>query len=148
VFTHDRNQMRAVFFRAWKRNRNGFPLEGIEQLIVAVAQRHPEYHAILDNAEDHGDRDYLPDLGQTNPFLHMSMHIAIAEQLSIDQPRGVRAHYQAILAHTGADHDAEHRMMECLGELLWQAGRAGSAPDQAVYLDCLARLSGIGGQTR
>lgn len=142
MFTHDRKNLREVFFHAWQRYRNGLPLEGVEQLIVAVAQRHPEYQPILDDSERFADRDYSPELGETNPFLHMSMHIAIAEQLSIDQPRGVRAHFRTILAQTGDEHETEHRMMECMGEMLWQAGRAGTAPDEKVYLDCLTRLNG------
>ncbi len=148
MFTQDRKQLREVFFRAWRRHREALPLEGIEQLVASVALHHPEYHAILDDTERHGDRDYQPDSGQTNPFLHMAMHIAIIEQLSIDQPHGVRAHFQALLAQGGDEHDAEHRMMECLGEMLWQAGRSGTGPDPAVYLDCLARLSGFTTQER
>ncbi len=146
MFTQDRKQLREVFFRAWQRHRDGLPLAGIEQLVATVALRHPEYHRILDDSERYGDLDYQPDAGQTNPFLHMAMHIAIIEQLSIDQPRGVRTHFQALLAQGGGEHDAEHCMMECLGEMLWQAGRDGTEADPAVYLGCLARLSGIGAQ--
>ncbi len=143
MFTHDRKNMREVFFRAWQHYRDEIPLEGVEQLIVTIAQRHPEYQPILNDAQRYADRDYAPQLGETNPFLHMGMHIAIAEQLSIDQPRGVRAHFRAILARTGDEHETEHRMMDCMGEMLWQAERAGVAPNAAIYLSCLARLSGI-----
>ncbi len=142
MYTPDRKRLRETFFLAWRHYRDGLPLEGIEPLIVAVAERHPEYHAILENAEDHGDRDYQAEFGQTNPFLHLGMHIAIAEQLSIDQPHGVRACYQALRAGSSSEHDAEHHMMECLGETLWQAGRASAAPDPQAYLDCLERLYG------
>ncbi len=140
MYTQDRSRLRETFFHAWRRYRDGLPLEGIEPLIVAVIERHPEYHTILENAEEHRDRDYLAEYGQGNPFLHLGMHIAIAEQLSIDQPQGVRACYQALC--TGAsEHDAEHRMMECLGEMLWQAGQGNAAPDPQAYLDCLAHLA-------
>ncbi len=141
MYTQDRKRLREAFFHAWRSYRHGLPLEGIEPFIVAVVERHPEYHAILENAQDHGDRDYPADSGQSNPFLHLGMHIAIAEQLSIDRPAGVRACYQALCART-SQHDAEHRMMECLGEMLWQAGQAGTAPDPQAYLDCLVRLTG------
>ena len=141
MYTQDRQRLRQAFFDAWQRYRDGLPLEGIEPLIVAVASRHPEYHAILDNRDDAGDRDYPAELGHANPFLHLGMHIALAEQLSIDQPPGVRACYR-ILCTGGSEHEAEHRMMECLGEALWAAGRTGGAPAPDTYLDCLARLCG------
>lgn len=136
----DRRAMREVFFRAWQRHRRGEPLEGIERLVVEVARQHPEYHALLEDPDRYRDRDYLPALGETNPFLHMGMHLAIAESLTLDRPRGVREHYRQLLARLVDEHAAQHRMMECLAEMLWQAQRAGTAPDERRYLDCLARL--------
>ena len=142
LYGTDRRTLREVFFRAWRKQREGTPLEGIEALIVAVAARHPEYHALLDDPDTGAERDWLPELGESNPFLHMAMHLAIEEQLSIDQPTGIRLHYAA-LARFGDEHEAQHRMMECLGEMLWHAGRAGTAPDPQRYLACLARVSGL-----
>lgn len=136
----NRESLRAVFFCAWQRHRQGQPLEGIEHLVVEVALRHPEYHAVLENPASYSDRDYLPEMGQTNPFLHMAMHIAIEEQLALDQPAGVRSHYQRLLKRLPHEHAAQHHMMECLGEMLWQAARNAGAPQESVYLDCLARL--------
>ena len=141
MYTQDRTRLRLIFFRAWQHYRQGLLLEGIEPLIVAVAGRHPEYHTFLENRDNRSDRDYPAESGQTNPFLHLAMHIAIAEQLSIDQPAGIRACYAALCA-TGSEHDAEHRMMDCLGETLWQAERGSGIPDMNAYLDCLARASG------
>lgn len=141
MYGHDRQQMRAVFFRAWQRYRSGQPLEGVETMIVTVIAQHPEYHALLEDPADTADRDYLPEHGTTNPFLHLGMHLAIEEQLSIDQPAGVRARYQALLARATDAHQAQHRMMDCLGEMLWRAGRDAAAPDPVAYLDCLGRLS-------
>lgn len=143
LYGTDRRTLREVFFRAWRKQREGAPLEGIEALIVAVAARHPEYHALLDDPEAGAEREWLPELGESNPFLHMAMHLAIEEQLSIDQPAGIRLHYAA-LARFGDEHEAQHRMMECLGEMLWHAGRAGTAPDPQLYLACLTRASGLG----
>jgi len=134
--------LRKVFFDAWHKHRAGLVLEGIERIVVAVALRHPEYHPILDQPEASADRDWTPELGESNPFLHMAMHIAIEEQLSIDQPAGIRAHYQAMCRKLGDDHAAQHQVMECLGSMLWQAGRDQSPPDPAVYLECLQRESG------
>ena len=138
----DRGQTRDVFFRAWRAHREGHPLEGVEKLIVQVVLRHPEYHSLLEHPEPARERDYFPESGQTNPFLHLGMHIAIEEQLSIDQPRGIRGYYQKILMRLPDEHAAQHHMMECLGEMLWQASRQATAPQETVYLDCLKRLLG------
>jgi len=138
----DRGQTREIFFRAWRAHREGHPLEGVEKLIVQVVLRHPEYHSLLEHPEPARERDYFPESGQTNPFLHLGMHIAIEEQLSIDQPRGIRGYYQKILMRLPDEHAAQHHMMECLGEMLWQANRQATAPQETVYLDCLKRLLG------
>ena len=138
----DRTQTREVFFRAWRAHREGQPLEGVEKLIVQVVLRHPEYHSLLEHPEPARERDYFPESGQTNPFLHLGMHIAIEEQLSIDQPRGIRGYYQKILMCLPDEHAAQHHMMECLGEMLWQANQQATAPQETVYLDCLKRLLG------
>ena len=137
----DRAQTREVFFRAWRAHREGRPLAGVEQTIVQVALRHPEYHALLDRPEDARDRDYVPESGQTNPFLHLALHIAIDEQLAVDRPPGVRTQYLRLRAASPDDHAAQHRMMDCLGEVLWQAQRRGQPPSESDYLDCLTRLA-------
>lgn len=136
----DRDSLRAVFFRAWAKQQRGEPLEGVETLVVQVANRHPEYHALLAN-ENAASRDYLPETGEANPFLHMAMHIAIEESLLLDEPHGIRERYRTLLAHTADDHAVQHQMMDCLGEMLWRANREGRAPDPAGYLECLARLT-------
>lgn len=138
MFGQDRTTLRHSFFQAWRKHSNGEALEPLEALIAQVIAMHPEYHALLDADEaDQLDRDYLPELGQTNPFLHMAMHIAIHEQLASDRPVGIRSAYQQQLGIHGEAHAAEHRMMECLGEALWQAQRNGQPPDEAAYLACL-----------
>ncbi len=141
MFTaNDRTRTREVFFQAWRRHRENVPLEGIERLVVAVVLKHPEYQPLLEHPEAHHDRDYFPETGETNPFLHLGMHIAIEEQLSIDQPKGVLACYRDLLRFVPDEHEVQHRMMACLGEMLRQAHRDQSPPDQAVYLGCLRRL--------
>jgi hypothetical protein len=137
VFAADRQQTRAVFFRAWQRHRRAEPLEGIEQIIVAVALRHPEYHALLENPDAHEDRDYPPELGAANPFMHLGLHVAIEEQLSTDRPPGVRDCYLSLLKKSGDEHVAQHCVLECLGEALWRAGRERAPPNDAEYLECL-----------
>jgi hypothetical protein len=141
VYSTDRQKTRAVFFRAWQRHRQQLPLEGIENIIVAVALRHPEYHRLLENPDAHEDRDYPPELGAANPFLHLGLHVAIEEQLSIDRPPGLRARYRALLEKFGDEHAAQHRMLDCLGETLWHAERERTPPSDADYLECLRRLT-------
>jgi hypothetical protein len=137
LFGQDRHALRQIFFRAWRKHGAGEPLDDAEKLVVSVAQRHPEYHALLGD-DTAATRDWLPEQGESNPFLHMAMHIAIEEQLAIDRPPGIRQHYALLCRRTGDEHAASHRIMECLGEALWHAGRAGAPPDMQAYLDCLA----------
>jgi hypothetical protein len=135
VFNPSREQVRDTFFEAWRKYRAGEPLVGIEALAVEVALAHPEYHAILDQPERHRDRDY----SEANPFLHMSLHMALEEQLSIDQPPGVAARFAALVARHGERHAALHEAIECLAEMVWRSQRDAAPPDGAAYLDCLAR---------
>lgn len=114
-------------------------LSAMEDMALDVILLHPEYHGMLDDAERYQDKDYLPEMGDTNPFLHMGMHIAIKEQLSIDQPMGIRARFERLLKQTGDEHAATHQVMECLAEMIWQAQRTRSALDATVYFECLDR---------
>jgi hypothetical protein len=98
---------------------------------------HPEYHALLDQPDRYIERDYLPEAGETNPFLHLSMHLAVAEQLSVDQPPGIRDRYQQLLKQHDDAMDAQHAIIDCLGEMIWQVQRYQTAFDSAAYLRCL-----------
>jgi hypothetical protein len=142
MFNPSRDQARRFFFDTWAKYRQGSALSELEQIALKVIGLHPEYHALLGEAERNIDRDYTPDDGGINPFLHLSLHLAVEEQLSIDQPPGVRAQYDRIAALTGSEHDARHALLECLGETIWQAQRTGGTPDTIGYLDCLANKSG------
>ena len=139
MFSPSRAQARRFLFDTWRKQRDGAPLTDLERMALAVMLLHPEYHAQLDRPDQYLERDYLPENGEANPFLHLSMHLAIREQLSIDQPRGVVAHYRRLREKTGDEHEAEHTLLECLGEMLWQAQRRGTPPDAGVYFDCLGR---------
>ena len=139
MFNPSRAQVREFFFEVWRKYRMEKPLEGLETVAIEVILLHPEYHAVLDKPDRSADRDYTPETGQTNPFLHMSLHLAIAEQLSIDQPPGIRAAFEALLGRKGDRHDALHSALECLGETLWRAQRDGTGPDAQAYLECLRR---------
>ena len=138
MFSPSRDQARSFFFDTWEKYRNAQPLSPLEQVALDVILLHPEYHALLDDRTQHQSRDYGPESGGMNPFLHLSLHLAIEEQLSIDQPPGIRAGFEALAARMG-EHDAKHRVLECLGETIWQAQRTGAAPDQEAYLECIRR---------
>lgn len=142
MFNPSRGEVRRFFSDAWGKYRRGEPLSGVEQTALQVVLLHPEYHAILEDPERSLERDFPPENGQLNPFLHLSLHLAIEEQLSIDQPRGLRECFEALVATTGSQHDAKHAVLECLGETIWQAERAGTPPDERAYLECLARKAG------
>jgi len=137
MFNPSRDQVRQFFFDVWAKYRSGQPLAGAEQPALAAVLAHPEYHALLDQPDRYKDRDYLPEAGETNPFLHLSMHLAIAEQVSVDQPPGIRERYQRLLERYGNEMDAQHDVMDCLGEMIWQVQRNRTAFDSAAYLRCL-----------
>ena len=112
-------------------------LTPLDVLTAELSSRHPEYHTVLENPQQHQERDYLPEHGAANPFLHLMMHLTIEEQISIDQPPGIRAHFARLTRMFESEHDAQHRMMECLGEMIWHAQRSGTQPDAAIYFACL-----------
>ena len=137
MFNPSREQVRQFFFDVWTRYRAGQVLAGAEQIALEAILAHPEYHAMLDDPGRYLERDYPPDLGETNPFLHLSMHVSIVEQVSIDQPAGVRARYQQLLTRSGSAIDAQHEVMDCLAEMIWQAQRTHAPYDAEAYLQCL-----------
>lgn len=142
---HDqgRSDLRLMYVEAWRKFRASMPIAPLEDQIVRVVELHPEYHAALEDDADSVVRDYTPEAGRSNPFLHMGLHLAIREQVGTDRPAGIKAIHAALAQRLGDVHEAEHRMIECLAEALWQAQRAGTAPDEAAYLESLQRLSRI-----
>ena len=140
MFGQNREQLRRFFQTSWQKRLNGQTLQPLEQLVVQVIEQHPEYHRHLDDA-DHLDRDFTPEQGETNPWLHMGMHITLAEQIGSDRPAGIRDSYQQVLARYSDNHAAEHAMMDCLGVALWEAQRRGAAPNEQSYLECLKKLA-------
>jgi Domain of unknown function (DUF1841) len=140
MFNPSRDEVREMFFGAWRKYREGVPLAGIESLALEVILQHAEYHAVLDAPERYRSHDYTDE---SNPFLHMSLHLALEEQLSIDQPPGIAHRFQVLVSKFGDRHEALHQALECLAETLWRAQRAGTAsPDAAAYLSCLERRGG------
>lgn len=131
---------RQLFYSSWHKYRSAQPLLPLEQQLVDVISHHPEYHALLEQTDTHRDQAWFPELGQTNPFLHMGLHLAIREQIGTDRPHGIATVYQNLL-HSGQDtHDVEHKMIDCLAEALWQAQRDARQPDESAYLDALTAL--------
>jgi hypothetical protein len=137
MFNPTRDQVRDFFFAAWQKFNARQALSDLEQIAVEHIARHPEYHAILAQPERYQQREWLPEMGETNPFLHLSMHLSISEQLSIDQPVGVKARYLALAARLGDEHAAQHAVMDCLAEMIWRAQRDHQPPDALAYLECL-----------
>jgi hypothetical protein len=142
LFGQDRDPLRRAYCEAWEANRQDRPLDPLQAQIVAVVELHPEYQRLLEEPERSLTREYLPESGETNPFLHMGMHLAIREQVETDRPRGIRELYRRMLVHVGDAHALEHQLMECLAETLWQAQRDARLPDEAGYLACVRTLAG------
>jgi len=138
MFTNDRDQLRKFWVDMWQRSQRGEPLDPLAQQVVEVIREHPEYHALL--TEKAMQREFLPESGEVNPFLHMGMHLALREQTSTDRPQGIRHIFNQLSLKVGSPHEAEHRMMDCLGEALWQAQRHQTPPDESAYLECLKAL--------
>ncbi len=139
MFGNDRDSMRRYYLHCWQKQQAGQALDGLEQQIAAVVGEHPEYHALLEHPERALQREYLPENGETNPFLHMGLHLGLREQVATDRPAGIRQLYQQLISQYDL-HTAEHRMMDCLAESLWLAQRNQRAPDEAAYLECLQKL--------
>ena len=141
MFGQDRTELRQMFFTAWKKHQNKQLMEPLEAVVAKIIELHPEYHALFENGTAELDKDYTPEMGQTNPFLHMAMHISIQEQLSTKRPSGIEQLHQSMLKKNKDPHETEHLMMECLGKMLWEAQSQNRAPDEADYLSCLKKYT-------
>ncbi len=139
MFAPSRDEARRFLIDAWARHRAGAPLSALERMAADLIALHPEYHPMVEQPERHVERDYGPEGGETNPFLHLALHLAVAEQLSIDQPPGIRAQFERLRAARGDEHEALHALLECLGEVIWSAQRHGTSLDAGLYLACLER---------
>ena len=136
IYSSDRATLRRTFADAWRKRRDGSPLDPQEARIADVVAAHPEYHALLDDPRAL-DRDFTPEGGEANPFLHMAMHLTLGEQRATDRPPGVARELERLARRLGDVHAAEHAAMECLGRVLWESGRSGRMPDEKDYLECM-----------
>lgn len=139
MFAPSQHDVRRFFCDAHRKRRDGLPLTPMETVAADWIREHPEYHAELDDLEAALAAVYDVDAGRTNPFLHLSMHLSISEQVSIDQPHGIKQAYELLAARLGSVHEAQHEVMECLGKMMWESQRSGRPPDGHAYIDCVRR---------
>lgn len=137
IFGQDRHELREMYADAWQKHRDKTPLSPLEAQIVQVVEDHSEYHDAVG-----GDlaKDFTVEGGKTNPFLHMGLHLSVREQVATDRPRGIAAIFRQLADKVGDSHTAEHRMIDCLAETLWESQRDSSPPDELYYLERLRQL--------
>jgi hypothetical protein len=137
MFNPSQQDVRRFFCEAFQKSQEQKILTPLEAIAVDWIKQHPEYHDTLSNLDAALEANYSVDQGQTNPFLHLSMHLSISEQISVDQPKGVRGAFQLLSKKLNSEHEAHHQMMECLGEMIWNAQRSGLPPDGVAYVEAL-----------
>lgn len=142
MFSNNRDELRKFYMDSWQKFLQKQALSPLEEQIVSVVKEHPEYHALLENAQGL-QGEYLPELGETNPFLHMGMHLGLKEQLSTNRPDGINTVYKTLVLKHG-EHEAEHKMMDCLAEAIWTAQKNNTMPDDIQYLACLRKKAELG----
>lgn len=143
LFNPSREEVREFFFNTWTQFNAQKPLTDLEKIALNVIHMHPEYHAILSAPEQFKHQEYFPEFGETNPFLHMSLHLSILEQISINQPLGITSIYNQLKLKHQNEHNAQHTILECLGESIWQAQRNNTALDINYYVQLLQQKVGI-----
>jgi hypothetical protein len=143
LFNPSRDEVRTFFFDAWTKFKQNLALTDLEKIALGVMHMHPEYHGILDASEQFKNQEYFPEFGETNPFLHMSLHLSILEQISINQPIGIASIYESLKFKYQNEHNAQHDILECLGEVIWQAQRNNTALDANYYVQLLQQKAGI-----
>ncbi len=140
LFGDNIQDTRQLFYSSWRKFRLGQPLLPLEKQLVDVIADHPEYHVMFDNNNEPNEQAYFPEMGQSNPFLHLGLHLAIRDQLATNRPEGFAALFQQLLVKYQDRLVVEHKIMECLAESLWQAQRNGQAPDEAGYILAISAL--------
>jgi hypothetical protein len=139
MFQPSQHDVRRFFCQAWRKQRQGLPLAPMDALAADWIAEHPEYHADLADEQAAVAASYTVEDGRTNPFLHLSMHLSIAEQCTIDQPAGIRQAVELLAARRNSLHQAHHEVMECLGEMIWASQRSGLPPDGLAYLEAVRK---------
>ena len=140
MFNPTKDQVREFFCQAWRKYQDAGVLTPLESIAARWMVEHPEYHALLGEPEEAKSQDFSVENGQTNPFLHLSMHMSLSEQIQIDQPKGIRKIHQQLITRFDDEHTAHHQMMECLGKVLWESSRSGEELNMLTYLEELNQL--------
>lgn len=139
MFNPSQHDVRQFFCEAYRKHHANEILTPLEAIARDWIIQHPEYASELQDKEAALAADYSIERGQSNPFLHLSMHLSIAEQISIDQPPGIRAAFLGLAQRLNSEHEAHHQIMECLGQMIWNSQRSGLPPDGAAYIECVKR---------
>lgn len=137
MFSPSLSDVRNFFFDCYVKGTSNQSLTELEKIAFSLILEHPEYKQVLSDKEKYLDYKWLPDSGETNPFLHLSMHLSIYEQLSINQPLGIKELYNELCTKLNTQHDVQHTVMDCLAEMIWQSQYTQRQPDPAIYLNCL-----------
>ncbi|MCF6807341.1 DUF1841 family protein [Thiotrichales bacterium 19S9-12] len=138
--SNERHQLRNQFFNAWQKFQDKKDLSLLEKQIVTVIQEHPEYQSTIENPQKYEDKDFQPEAGQTNPFLHLSLHLAIRDQINTDRPKGIQDLFKKQCQVKQSAEQVEHLMMEALVDMMWQAQKYGQMPQEAEYLKQLEKI--------
>jgi hypothetical protein len=139
MFSPSQHDVRSFFVGAARKRADGLPLTPLETIAADWIEGHPEYAGDVADETAALAATYPAADGRENPFLHLSMHLSISEQVSIDQPAGIRQAFLLLAAKLGSQHAAQHEVMECLGRMLWESQRSGLPPDGDSYVDCVRR---------
>jgi Domain of unknown function (DUF1841) len=141
MFNPTQSDVRRFFCAVYSKWLIKDTMDGIETIAALWIAEHPEYHDDLSDPESAVARDYAVDSGRTNPFLHLSMHLSISEQCSIDQPRGIQAAVEALTSKLDSLHDAHHVAMEALGSMMWESQRSNTPPNGEVYIEAIKKAA-------
>ena len=143
LYNPTRDQARQFLFDAWAKFKQKLSLTDLEKIAVEVIQMHPEYHVVFDSPERFMSQQYFPEMGETNPFLHITLHLSVIEQISINQPIGITQIYDKLLLQHADKHLAYHELIDCLAETIWHSQRHNQALDSQHYLNLLKEKSGL-----
>lgn len=143
MFNPSQLEVRNFFFDTYAKATQSQELTALEKIAYAIILEHPEYHTVLENKIKYLEFVWSVENGATNPFLHLSMHLTIAEQSSIDQPPGICQLFTQLQQQYASAHEAEHQLIDCLSEMLWQAQRNNTGPDAQIYFNCIRHKLGI-----
>lgn len=140
LYNPSKEQVREFFCQTWQKHLSNNVLTPLESIAARWMVEHPEYHSLLEDIEGAKLKDFTVENGQTNPFLHLSMHLSMTEMVQVDQPQGIHFIHNELIMKFSSEHEAQHQMMECLGQVLWESSRSGLPPDMNNYLEQLKKL--------